>query len=99
MKKYIYFSSSDLCVLPYRSGTQSGVKAIADRMFVPCLISNVGGIAEKIENNTDGYTLEELNPSALKNRIIELFEGNSLQIVKETLQMKEKKTRIFMVLF
>lgn len=90
-KVHLFFSSSDLCVLPYRSGTQSGVKAIADRMLVPCLISNVGGIAEKIENYTDGYILDEMNPSALTNRIIELFEGNSLQKVKETLHLKEKK--------
>lgn len=90
-KVHLFFSSADLCVLPYRSGTQSGVKAIADRMLVPCLISNVGGIAEKIENNTDGYILEELNPSALADKIIELYEGNSLQKVKETLLLKEKK--------
>jgi glycosyltransferase involved in cell wall biosynthesis len=60
-------------------------------MLVPCLISNVGGIAEKVENNTDGYILEELNPSALADKIFELFEGNSLQKVKETLLLKEKK--------
>jgi glycosyltransferase involved in cell wall biosynthesis len=90
-KVHLFFSCSDLCVLPYRSGTQSGVKAIADRMLIPTLISNVGGIAEKIDDNNDGYILEELNPIGLSNRIIELFEGNSLQKVKETLHMKEKK--------
>jgi len=90
-KVHLFFSSADLCVLPYRSGTQSGVKAIADRMLVPCLISNVGGIAEKIDNDKDGFVLEELNPGALTNRINELFEGNSMQKIKETLRLKKNK--------
>ncbi|MBM3419010.1 MAG: glycosyltransferase [Bacteroidetes bacterium] len=87
---HIYFSSADLCVLPYRSGTQSGVKAIADRMSIPCLVSKVGGIAEKINDFKDGFVLKELNPIGLKNKIMRIFEGNTLFEVKENIVLKNK---------
>lgn len=84
-KVHLFFSAADLCVLPYRSGTQSGVKAIADKMNTPTLISNVGGIAEKISDGEDGFIINELSAIALKNKIIDIFKGSDLTLVERNL--------------
>ena len=86
---HIFFSASDLCVLPYRSGTQSGVKAVADKMFVPTLISNVGGIAEKICDKHDGFIIQDISPENLSTKIEEIFKDSTLKSVRDNLKMKE----------
>ncbi len=72
---HIYFSSADLCVLPYISGTQSGVKAIADYFKVPSLVSNVGGLVEEIQDKKNGFIIHELNEFSISNQIEEIFQN------------------------
>ena len=38
-----FFSAADLCVLPYRSATQSGITAISHHFCLPVVSTNVGG--------------------------------------------------------
>ena len=39
-----YFSVADVCVLPYRSATQSGISAVSYHFEVPMITTNVGGL-------------------------------------------------------
>jgi len=48
-----YFSASNYLVLPYRSGTQSGVLAIANHFNLPIIATDIGGLAEVLNFNTD----------------------------------------------
>lgn len=41
-----YFCAADVVVLPYLAGTQSGVLSIARHFERPCIVANVGGLAE-----------------------------------------------------
>lgn len=83
-----YFSAADLCVLPYKSATQSGIKAIADSFQVPVLTTNVGGLAELITPNKNGFIIENVDPEPLSNQIINLFNTEALDSVKSNLESK-----------
>jgi glycosyltransferase involved in cell wall biosynthesis len=83
-----YFSAADLCVLPYKSATQSGIKAIADSFQVPVLTTNVGGLAELITPNKNGFIIENVDPEPLSNQILNLFNTEALDSVKLNLESK-----------
>jgi len=84
----LYFSVADLCVLPYKSATQSGVQALANSFCLPVLISNVGGLAEDIVDEKNGFILHDINPLAIQNKIEEIFNENKLTQVEENLKLE-----------
>lgn len=47
----LYFSASNTVVLPYKSGTQSGIIAIAKHFKTPIVTTDVGGFSEFIKGN------------------------------------------------
>lgn len=84
----LYFSVADLCVLPYKSATQSGIQALANSFCLPVLISNVGGLAEDIVDEKNGFILNDINPLAIQNKIEEIFNENKLIQVEENLKIE-----------
>ena len=84
----LYFSVADLCVLPYKSATQSGIQALANSFCLPVLISNVGGLAEDIVDEKNGFILNDINPLAIQKKIEEIFNENKLIQVEENLKIK-----------
>lgn len=83
----LYFSAADLCILPYKSATQSGIQALANSFCLPVLISNVGGLAEDIIDDKNGFILNDLNPLTIQNKIEVIFEE------KKFIQVQENLTR------
>jgi len=79
-----YFSAADLCILPYKSATQSGIKAICDAFQLPALVSKVGGLAEEVKDGENGFVLKELTPNQLRIQIQEIFSSDSLLKVQKT---------------
>lgn len=71
-----YFSAADLCVLPYRTATQSGVTAIAHFFKVPVLATNVGGLKETIQHIITGYIIEHSEPKEIADGISGFFSKN-----------------------
>jgi len=84
----LYFSVADLCVLPYKSATQSGIQALANSFCLPVLISNVGGLAEDIVDEKNGFILNDVNPLAIQNKIEEIFNENKLIQIEENLKIE-----------
>lgn len=68
-----YYSIADIVVLPYLSGTQSGVLNIAYGFGKPVLVTNVGGLAEDVIEGKTGYTVEPNNPSEIANSVKKFF--------------------------
>jgi glycosyltransferase involved in cell wall biosynthesis len=81
-----YFSASDLCVLPYRTATQSGIKAMCDVFHLPVLVSQVGGLTEEVVEKENGFIIHEMNQYALASQIQLIFSENSLENVVKNLQ-------------
>lgn len=85
-----YFSVSDVVVMPYHSGTQSGILSIAYSFRKPVVITNVGGIAETVIEGETGFVVPPRNPDALAEAIEKFyralptvnFEQNILRVVK-----------------
>jgi glycosyltransferase involved in cell wall biosynthesis len=71
----LYFSVSDLCILPYKSATQSGITAVANHFEVPIIASNVGGLAESVIDLETGLIVN--------NPIGEEFAKKSTLILKK----------------
>jgi glycosyltransferase involved in cell wall biosynthesis len=59
-----YFSASDYLVLPYRSGTQSGVSAIANHFAIPILATDTGGLTESLNTETD-IIIKQADPESI----------------------------------
>lgn len=68
------FKAADLVVLPYRSGTQSGVTHVAYAMEVPILTTDVGGLAETVRPGETGLVVPAERPDALADGIVRFFE-------------------------
>ena len=71
----LYFSAADLCVLPYRSATQSGITAIALHFDLPLAATPVGGLPESIGEPGVGVMAREVSPEAIAEAIRSYFEG------------------------
>jgi glycosyltransferase involved in cell wall biosynthesis len=69
-----YFEPSDLVVLPYRSATQSGILNLAYGFLKPVLVTNVGGLAEFVDDGKTGYVIKADSKEDLVNGIINFFE-------------------------
>lgn len=69
-----YFSAADVCVLPYRSATQSGITNISYHFEVPVISTNVGGLSETIFHGRTGLISEEVNEKALIKQIKNFYE-------------------------
>jgi len=72
----IYFSATDVVVLPYTSATQSGVVQIAYAFNKPVITTNVGGLPDVVEDNKTGFIVESKNPEKLAEAVIKYFDEN-----------------------
>ena len=69
-----YYRISDLVVLPYRSATQSGILNVAYGFSKPVLVTNVGGLAEFVEDGVTGYVIKPDNPENISNGVFKFLE-------------------------
>lgn len=72
-----FFSISDVCILPYKSATQSGVIATAFSYETPVIASDVGGLGEYVEHNRTGLLVPPDDAPALAAAVIKYY-GESL---------------------
>ena len=72
----LYFSASDLVVLPYSSATQSGIVQIAYGFGKPVVVTSVGGLPEVVEDGRTGFVVPPKNAGALAEAVVRFFELN-----------------------
>jgi starch synthase len=70
------FRNAKFLVLPYVEASQSGVVSLAYTFSKPVIVSNVGSIAEYVDNGVTGLIFESGNTRQLANYIEELVESN-----------------------
>lgn len=54
-----YFSASDVCMLPYKGATQSGITAISHHFNLPIIATDVGSLKENIRHNDTGLIVSQ----------------------------------------
>ncbi len=72
-----YYSVADLVVLPYLSATQSGVLNIAYGFGKPVVVTDVGGLAEDVEEGSTGYIIKPGSPEEIANIVNKFFSERS----------------------
>ena len=68
-----FIDRADVVVLPYKSATQSGVIQAAFGRNTPVITTNVGGLAEVVENGRNGLIVPANDPDLLSATIINFF--------------------------
>lgn len=88
-----YFSAADLCVLPYKSATQSGITSISFHFDLPILATDVGGLKESVHHKKNGLIVDEATALAIGNSIKTYFDGNfKAQFIKDIQASKHEKS-------
>ncbi|NNE48480.1 MAG: glycosyltransferase [Rhodothermales bacterium] len=70
-----YFSAADVVVQPYRSATQSGVAQISFFYDRPLITTDVGGLAEVVDEGQTGFIVKPNEPDELSRAVIRFFSG------------------------
>lgn len=86
-----YFSASDLCVLPYRSATQSGISSISYHFNLPMVTTDVGGLRECIADRGTGIVVKRPDPTEIAIAIERYFNEPELMPLMKDNILKEKE--------
>jgi glycosyltransferase involved in cell wall biosynthesis len=86
-----YFSAADVCVLPYRSATQSGVIGVAYHFNLPVITTDVGGLKEVIEPFQTGMIIEKADATLIKDGISKFFNLNLAEFYANNIEKFKEK--------
>ena len=67
------FRATDVTVLPYRAGTQSGVTHVAFALGSPVIATRVGGLTEGLREGETGLTCASEDPDSLAAVLVRFF--------------------------
>jgi len=87
----LYFSACDVVVLPYRSATQSGIVQIAYQLNKPCIVTDVGGLAEVVIDNRTGFVVPPENPMALAEAVTRFYQENKEREFVENVKLEKSR--------
>lgn len=87
----IYYTATDLVVLPYISATQSGILNIAYGFRKPVVVTNVGGLPELVENGKTGFIVEPQNSLAISEGIKKYFKASNIVDFSKNIETFIKK--------
>ena len=87
-----FFSAADLCVLPYKSATQSGITAISLHFDLPVVATPVGGLAESIEKPGIGLMTSGISADAIADTVRAFYAANPDTFVENIRQAKATMT-------
>lgn len=87
----LYFSAADIVVLPYVSGTGSGIVQIAFGFNKPVIATRVGCLPAVVSDKETGYLIEPKNSRAIVDAVISFYnEGEQDVLVDNVARNKEK---------
>ncbi|NLJ07198.1 MAG: glycosyltransferase [Sphingobacteriales bacterium] len=87
----LFFSASDVNVLPYRSATQSGILSIAYHFEVPVVVTDTGSLKDSVEPEGTGLIAAEATPEHLSNAILSFFRDEKSVYYAENIRKLKKK--------
>ncbi len=86
-----FFCAADLCVLPYRTATQSGISSIAYHFNLPMVTTDVGGLKESIGETGTGIIAPKADSDSVKVAIESYFANSENKSVFSKNIEKEKQ--------
>ena len=85
-----FFSAADVCVLPYKTATQSGITAMAYHFEVPVIVTPAGGLAEAVEGPGTGLVAPGTDPCSLTLSIRKYFSMDRSVFVENIRKVKSE---------
>ena len=85
-----FFSASDVCMLTYKSATQSGISGISQHFELPTSATNVGGLAESIIPGETGYVVANVDPIEISKTIEKYFLENKKETFRGNIGLENK---------
>ncbi len=70
---HLYFEAANVAVLPYNEATQSGILSIAYGFSKPVIVTDVGGLAELVEDGKTGFIVPPHDIGKLSDAVIRFF--------------------------
>jgi glycosyltransferase involved in cell wall biosynthesis len=64
-----YYQVSDVVFLPYRSATQSGILNVAYGFYKPVIVTDVGGLAEFVDEGKTGFVVKPNSLEAISEGV------------------------------
>ena len=80
-----FFGAADVCVLPYRSGTQSGIIGISYNFDLPVIATRVGSLPQMIEPYESGMVIENADPETIRDGVLTYFDDSLYSQYKENI--------------
>jgi len=68
-----FFSAADVCVLPYKSATQSGITSIAYHFNLPVIATDTGGLKEIVKHGETGLIVDKPDAQLINSSIKDFF--------------------------
>lgn len=87
----LFFSAADVCVLPYKSATQSGITSIAYHFDLPLIATDTGGLKESILHNKTGLIIESPDANLIAKAIVNYFAQNLKPKFQEEIKLLKSK--------
>lgn len=85
----LFFSAADVCVLPYKSATQSGITSIAMHFELPIIATDTGGLKELIHHNKTGLIVERPDSDLIAQSIRDYFGKEMKHSFSEALKLEK----------
>jgi glycosyltransferase involved in cell wall biosynthesis len=87
----VFFGAADVCILPYKSATQSGITSIAYHFGVPIIATDVGGLKESITHESTGLIVPKPDKELLSESIKFYFvKSQQAKMKHDIIQLKER---------
>jgi glycosyltransferase involved in cell wall biosynthesis len=87
----LFYSASDVCMLTYKSATQSGVVSISYHYDLPVVVTDVGGLKETVEPYNSGEVAEVPTIESIKDAT-ERFFTKDQNIYQEGINLIKQKS-------
>ena len=86
-----YYQVSDVVILPYRSATQSGILNVAYGFNKPVLSTDVGGLAEFVDEGKTGFVVKPNSPEAIVEGVDKFINSKDKTNFAEYIQLRNQK--------
>jgi glycosyltransferase involved in cell wall biosynthesis len=86
-----YYQSADVVILPYRSATQSGILNVAYGFHKPVIVTNVGGLAEFVDEGKTGFVVEPNAPDAIVDGVNKFLSSRETTDFTAHIQERNRK--------
>ena len=86
-----YFAATDIVVNPYIDATQSAIVQIAYGFEKTCVVTNVGGLPDVVDDMETGYVVEPFSPESIENAVCDYYLNNRETVFRRNIKAQQAK--------